>query len=83
MTGRELILYILQNHLEDEPIFKEDGSITGFLTVGPAAEKVNVGTATVYAWIEKGLLPYILVGNRIFIRADFEPPQFERGINNG
>ena len=83
MTGRELILYILQNHLEDEPIFKDDGSIVGFLTVDKAAIKANVGTETVYAWIERGLVPYILIGHRIFIRADFEPPQFERGINNG
>ena len=83
MTGRDLIVYILQNGLEDEPIFKEDGTITGFLTVGQAAEKANVGTATIYAWIEQKQINYILVGHRIFIQADFEPPKFERGINNG
>lgn len=83
MTGRDLIIYILQNGLEDEPIFKEDGTITGFLTVGQAAEKANVGTATIYAWVEQKRINYILVGCRIFIQADFEPPQFERGINNG
>lgn len=83
MTGRDLIIYILQNGLEDEPIFKEDGTITGFLTVGQAAEKANVGTATIYAWIERKQLDYILVGHRIFIRANFEPPKFERGGNDG
>lgn len=83
MTGRDLIVYILQNGLEDEPIFKEDGTITGFLTVGQAAEKANVGTATIYAWIEQKRINHILVGHRVLIRADFEPPKFERGINNG
>ena len=36
MTGRELIVYILQNHLEDEPIVN-DGKILGLLTVEEAA----------------------------------------------
>lgn len=74
MTGRDLIIYILENKLEDEPIIREDGTIVGFLTVGQAAVKANVGMATIYAWIEAGLLPYYMAGNMIFVRADFAPP---------
>lgn len=46
MTGRDLILYILTNGLEDKPIY-EDGKILGFLTATEAAEKFNVGLATI------------------------------------
>lgn len=53
MTGRELILYILSNGLEDEPVFK-DGTFLGFLTIRKAAEKMNVGMQTVHTWISLG-----------------------------
>ena len=45
VTGRDLILYILSNNLEDEEVFK-DGKLIGFLTAWEAAEKMNVGIAT-------------------------------------
>lgn len=48
MTGRDLILYILRNGLEDEPVF-QNGKFIGFITVGEAAEKLNVGIPTVEA----------------------------------
>jgi hypothetical protein len=44
MTGRDLIVYILQNNLENEPVFK-DGKFIGFMTEGEAAEKFDVGVA--------------------------------------
>ena len=68
MTGRELILYILENHLEDEPVFK-DGKFIGFLTVGEAAEKMMVGTASVRAWAELGMIECVRTVNNIYIPA--------------
>jgi hypothetical protein len=49
MTGKELILYILQNNLENT-IVLENGFFTGFMTVEEAAAKFNVGVETVRAW---------------------------------
>lgn len=46
ITGRDLIVYILQNHLEDEPVIK-DGNFIGFLSPNDAAVKKNVGPATI------------------------------------
>ena len=66
MTGRELIIYILQNHLEDEPVF-EDGRLLGFITVDEAAAKVGVGPATIRAWLAMGLMQYIQIGDSIYI----------------
>ena len=55
MTGRELIIYILKNGLEDEPVIK-DGVLLGFMTSVEAAEKFNVGTATINVWLNRGIL---------------------------
>ena len=69
MTGRELILYILKNHLEDEPVFK-DGTFVGFIPVNEAAAKMEVGTATILALAHQGKLEYITVGGKHFIFDD-------------
>lgn len=79
MTGRDLIIYILENHLEDEPIFK-DGRIPGFISMGEAAEKMNVGLATVFTLINQGKIDYIVIGNAIYIPSKFESP-FQDGSN--
>lgn len=73
MTGRDLILYILENHLEDEPVFK-DGRFIGFITPTDAALKNNVGTATIHAWIHQGRLESEAVREGIYIPANAESP---------
>lgn len=66
MTGRDLILYILANNLENEPVFK-NGSFVGFETEEGFAVKHNVGIETVRVWIIMGLIDYIQVGNKFYI----------------
>lgn len=66
MTGRDLIIYILQNDLENEPIFK-DGTIMGFLTAGQAAEKLNVGIETVKVWCSTDVLEHVEIGDQVYI----------------
>ena len=64
MTGRDVIIYILENHLEDEEFFKE-GKIPGLLTYEEPAVKFNVGTFTIKAWVDCGYLKCITIyGNR-------------------
>lgn len=70
MTGKDLIIYILQNNLEDEPVFQQ-GKFIGFVTAGEVAEKLNVGVATVYVWVYQKRLDGILVGGTLYIPADF------------
>ena len=55
MTGRDLIIYILEHHLEDEELFK-DGKIPGLMTYEEAAVKFNVGTCTIRTWVTQGFL---------------------------
>ena len=72
MTGKELILYILENNLEDSEIFK-DGRFLDFLTVSEAAVKFNVGEATVMTWLDLRLLNGFKVGNVYYIPRTSEP----------
>lgn len=71
MTGKELIIYILVNNLENEPVFK-DGNFIGFITAGEAAVKMNVGVATICTWIHQGKIPGFVFGDRIYIPGNFE-----------
>ena len=71
MTGRELIVYILTNGLEDEPIV-QDGKFIGFLTMSDVATKMGVGVATVGTWIFQGRLKCVMIGGMPFIPGDFE-----------
>lgn len=71
MTGKDLILYILANDLENEPIFK-DGKFIGFITAGEAAAKMNVGVATIYTWIHQGKIPGVILGNTVYVPGNFK-----------
>lgn len=73
MTGRDLIIYILTNRLEDKQVF-DNGKFIGFISEREAAEKMNVGIATIRAWINQGQLDCIVVGGSVYIPADFRSP---------
>lgn len=66
MTGRDMIIYILENHLEDEEIFK-DGKPIGFMTDAEAAVKLQTGVHTIQIMYEMGKLNGIKIGNKIYI----------------
>ena len=67
MTGRELIMYILENHLEDEPVFR-NGTFVGYTSDVKFAEMLGVGLATVHTWALLGRLKgAIMIGDKIYI----------------
>lgn len=69
MTGRELIMYILENHLEDEPVF-QNGTFVGYVSDVKFAEILGVGVATVRAWIMMGRIKdAIMIGDDMFVPA--------------
>lgn len=76
MTGRELIVYILKNGLEDEPVIK-DGKIIGFMTIDEFAAKMGVGISTVSVWIFQGRLHCVRIGGMLYIPADFDLEEVE------
>ncbi len=74
MLGKDLIIYILQNGLENEPVY-EDGRLLGFMNVMEAAIKFDVGAATIETWIKMEQLDSVRIGNVIFIPADAKDPR--------
>lgn len=67
MTGRELITYILENHLEDEPVF-QNRTFVGYVSDVKFAEMFGVGVATVRAWIMMGhIKDAIMIGDTMFV----------------
>lgn len=80
MTGRDLIIYILENNMEDKNIFEIMLSTNNLLNVNKAAEKFNVGTATINAWITNGYLKAVIVNGEKYILSDSEPKGLEKHV---
>lgn len=77
MTGRDLIIYILSNHLEDEPLY-QDGYILGFLSCAQAAAKFDVGENTVYLWYRLGWIDGVEIGDKVYIPINAKPKNGEQ-----
>ena len=82
MTGKELILYILQNNLENT-IVLEDGFFTGFMTEGEAAVKFNVGIETIRAWYSCKWIKGTKIGDSLYFRKDVADPRITIKIGMG
>lgn len=76
MTGKDLIVYILMNGLEDEQVVDENGVIIGFMTIEDAAVKYEVGVSTVRVWINEGLIKGIKLAENILIPITEKRPEF-------
>lgn len=74
MTGKELILYILQNNLENTVVL-DNGFFIGFMTEEEAAVKFNVGTETVRAWYHCKMLKGTKIGDSLYFRKDAADPR--------
>lgn len=79
MNGRDLIIYIIENHLEDEEIFR-NGKLIGFLTPMEAAAKYSVGVETVKVWCEFKVIKSIKIGDQLYIPANQEKPDIFDGM---
>lgn len=67
MTGKEVIMYILQNDLVNKEVF-EDGIFVGFMSEEEAAVKYEVGPATIRSLYTIGCLESFKIGDKIYFR---------------
>lgn len=74
MTGRELIIYILQNNLQDEPVFN-NGEFLGFLTAEQVAAKLGFGTETIKTWAELGWVKGYSFNDELYFPANISAPE--------
>lgn len=82
MTGRDLIMFILQNNLLDTEFFT-NGKIPGLMTVEEAAVKFNTGTITVEIWFTRGDVRGIVIGKKLYIYENAIDPRLKRAVNGG
>lgn len=66
MTGRDLLCYIIDNNLLDEPVFS-DGKFIGFLLDEEVAKRFGVGTATIRVLANMDKLEGINVNGKLYI----------------
>lgn len=74
MTGRELMLYILEHNLENEVVIK-DGIFVWLMTDEEAAVKFNVGVATIRAWYVCGMLSGTKIGDQLYFLRNVADPR--------
>lgn len=77
MTGRELIIYILKNNLEDTEVFSE-GFSPLFITPEEAAKKWECGPATIKTLIDMKKIKGFKYENIYYVLADQLNP-FQKG----
>lgn len=74
MTGRDLIIYILQHNLEDQEVVK-DGVFIGFMSEDEAAVKFGVATSTIRTWYVIDKLKGVKIGDSLFFLRDVADPR--------
>lgn len=79
MTGKELIINILENNLVNEEVFK-DGKFVGLMTEEEAAETFDVGVSTIRVWIKMNMLKSVTLYDKRYIPANAADPRL---IMNG
>lgn len=76
MTGRELIIYILENHLEDAIILNLNPGnddvrlFSDYMDINQVAAAFNVGPETIRTWVKVGVLDCIQIGNTMLFSKD-------------
>lgn len=75
MTGRDLIVYILTNKLEDEDVFKNGTFLDflGFLPIQEVSERMGVGVATINALIRLGKVSSLTINNTVYVSHNLVP----------
>ena len=74
MTGKELIIYILQNDLENEVVIK-DGIFVWLMNENEAAVKFDVGIAQIKAWYMCGMISGTRIGEHLYFLRNISDPR--------
>ena len=81
MTGKELIIYILQNNLENEIVIK-DGIFVWLMDEEEAAAKFGVGISTIKAWHACGMLSGTKINGHLYFLRNASDPRKTDDKNN-
>ena len=74
MTGRELIIFIMQNKLEDKVMLE-------LMSEAEAAAKFDVGVATIRVWYEHGYITGGLnIGGALYLLKNTPDPRNRKDV---
>lgn len=83
MTGRELIMFILLNGLEDELIVDEIELLDEIcMTVEEAAVKFGVGVPTVRVWADNDVIPKLVFNDKTYILKNTPNPMVRKEVED-
>ena len=74
MTGKELIIYILDNDLLDEDVV-QDGVPIFLMDVSEAASEFDVGPMTIRVWEADGQIDSAIIDDRLYIYRNTKDPR--------
>lgn len=80
MTGRDMIIYIMKHHLENDELFFNEDQLAVLLkleTLQEAAERFGESIETVKAWCILGRVKSIEINGVIYISRDSVDPRTE------
>ena len=78
MTGRELVIFIMENGLEDSKLFEDGTPGEGFHSLIDAAHKFDVGEATIKVWCERNLIQSVKIGDTYYVPKSAKRPNLFR-----
>ena len=73
MTGRDLILFILENKLEDESVIK-DGVFMWLMSEDEVAAKFGTGVSTIRVYNTLGMLDGIQIKDKLYFLRNVKNP---------
>ena len=74
MTGRDLIIYIMSNGLENEEVIK-NGVLVGLISEDKVAVRFGVGVETVRTWTKLGRIKGIRFGDGLYFLDNVTDPR--------
>lgn len=81
ITGKDIIIYILENDLVDKVVILESDISDIFLTMEEVAVKFGVGVAVVEALYELGMIKGYTIGDRLYFSKTIENPKGVAKVN--
>lgn len=74
MTGRELIIYIMSNGLENEEVIK-NGVLVGLIGEDKVAARFGVGVETVRTWVKLGKIKSVKADGHLYFLDNVTDPR--------
>lgn len=81
ITGKDVIIYILENDLVDKVVISEADVSDIFLTMEEVAIKFDTGIAVIEALYELGMIKGYDIGGHVYFSKNIQNPKGDAKVN--